>query len=231
MNSPRPRNALRRAALALACAVALPWSATAHAQAYPAKPIRMIVPLAAGSAVDVAARLLAAKMSQNMGQTVVVENVVGAAGIIGASQLAKAAPDGYTIGGFNDSILTMVPNLNPNTPFNPMTDFVHVSRVAIIEFSIAVAANSPWKSAADLVAAAGWLREHLRAPQLLVGHSLGGAAVLVAAADIPEVRAVATGGAPSDTAHVIGLIGDAVATLEDGILVLRVDLRPDAAKK
>ncbi|MFO0124945.1 MAG: Bug family tripartite tricarboxylate transporter substrate binding protein, partial [Betaproteobacteria bacterium] len=101
MKSTRPHNALRRAALALACAVALPWSATAHAQAYPAKPIRMVVPLAAGSAVDVAARLLAAKMSQNMGQTVVVENVVGAAGIIGASQLAKAAPDGYTIGGFN----------------------------------------------------------------------------------------------------------------------------------
>ena len=149
----RKPNPVRRAALALACAAALPWTA-ANAQAYPNKPIRMIVPLAAGSAVDVAARLLAAKMSQNMGQTVVVENVVGAAGIIGASQLAKAAPDGYTIGGFNDSILTMVPNLNPNTPFNPMTDFVPVSRVAIIEFSIAVAANSPWKSAADLVAAA-----------------------------------------------------------------------------
>jgi tripartite-type tricarboxylate transporter receptor subunit TctC len=154
MNLQRPHSPLRRAALALACAAALPWAGAAHAQAYPAKPIRMIVPLAAGSAVDVAARLLAAKMSQNMGQTVVVENVVGAAGIIGASQLAKATPDGYTIGGFNDSILTMVPNLNPNTPFNPMTDFVHVSRVAIIEFSIAVAANSPWKSAADLVAAA-----------------------------------------------------------------------------
>ena len=77
MNSPRPRNALRRAALALACAVALPWSATAHAQAYPAKPIRMIVPLAAGSAVNVAARLLAAKMSQNMGQTINVEHIVG----------------------------------------------------------------------------------------------------------------------------------------------------------
>jgi tripartite-type tricarboxylate transporter receptor subunit TctC len=155
MNLQRPHSSLRRAALALACAAALPWAGAAHAQAgYPNKPIRMIVPLAAGSAVDVAARLLAAKMSQNMGQTVVVENVVGAAGIIGASQLAKAAPDGYTIGGFNDSILTMVPNLNPNTPFNPMTDFVHVSRVAIIEFSIAVAPNAPWKSAADLVAAA-----------------------------------------------------------------------------
>jgi tripartite-type tricarboxylate transporter receptor subunit TctC len=149
----RKPNPVRRAALALACATALPWTA-AHAQAYPSKPIKMIVPLAAGSAVDVAARLLAAKMSQNMGQQVIVENIVGAAGIIGASQVAKAAPDGYTIGGFNDSILTMVPNLNPNTPFNPVTDFVPVSRVAIIEFSIAVATNSPWKSAADLVAAA-----------------------------------------------------------------------------
>lgn len=157
MNTDRTNRLLdpaRRLALGLACAVALPWAGAAHAQAYPAKPIRMIVPLAAGSAVDVAARLLAAKMAQSMGQQIVVENIVGAAGIIGASQLAKAAPDGYTVGGFNDSILTMVPNLNPNTPFNPLTDFVHVSRVAIIEFSIAVPTASPWKSAADLVAAA-----------------------------------------------------------------------------
>jgi tripartite-type tricarboxylate transporter receptor subunit TctC len=93
-------------------------------------------------------------MGQNMGQSIVVENIVGAAGIIGAQQVARAAPDGYTIGGFNDSILTMVPNLNPNTPFNPVTDFSHISQVATIEFSIAVAANAPYKSAADLVAAA-----------------------------------------------------------------------------
>ena len=145
----------RRAALTLAAAAGLALAVPAQAQSgYPNKPIRMIVPLAAGSAVDVAARLLAQKMGANMGQTIVVENIVGAAGIIGAQQLAKAAPDGYTIGGFNDSILTMVPNLNPQTPFNPVTDFVHVSRVATIEFSIAVAANSPWKSAADFVAAA-----------------------------------------------------------------------------
>ena len=145
----------RRLALALAAAATLSLVAPAHAQGtYPTRPIRMIVPLAAGSAVDVAARLLAQKMSVNMGQSIVVENIVGAAGVIGADRVAKAAPDGYTIGGFNDSILTMVPNLNPQTPFNPVTDFVHVSRVATIEFSIAVAANSPWKSAADLVAAA-----------------------------------------------------------------------------
>ena len=145
----------RRAALTLAAAAGLALTLPAQAQSgYPNKPIRMIVPLAAGSAVDVAARLLAQKMGANMGQTFVVENVVGAAGIIGAGQLAKAAPDGYTIGGFNDSILTMVPNLNPNTPFNPVTDFAHISRAAIIEFSIAVPSNSPWKSAADFVAAA-----------------------------------------------------------------------------
>ncbi len=149
----------RRTALAFwstaTAGLALLLTSQVHAQgSYPNKPIRMIVPLAAGSAVDVAARLLAQKMGANMGQTVVVENIVGAAGIIGAQQLAKAAPDGYTIGGFNDSILTMVPNLNPNTPFNPVTDFAAVSRVATIEFSIAVATNSPWKNAADLVAAA-----------------------------------------------------------------------------
>ena len=145
----------RRLALASAGAAALSLALPARAQgSYPNRPIRMIVPLAAGSAVDVAARLLAQKMSVSMGQGIVVENLVGASGIIGASQLAKAAPDGYTIGGFNDSILTMVPPLNPATPFNPVTDFVHVSQVATIEFGIAVPSTSPYKTVPELVAAA-----------------------------------------------------------------------------
>jgi tripartite-type tricarboxylate transporter receptor subunit TctC len=145
----------RRFALTLAAAAGLTLAAPVLAQGtYPNKPIRMIVPLGAGSAVDVAARLLAQKMSENMGQAIVVENITGAAGIIGADRLAKAAPDGYTIGGFNDSVLTMVPNLNKNTPFNPVTDFAHISQVATIEFSIAVATDSKYKSAAELVAAA-----------------------------------------------------------------------------
>lgn len=145
----------RRFALSLAAAAGLALVAPAQAQGtYPNKPIRMIVPLGAGSAVDVAARLLAQKMSENMGQAIVVENITGAAGIIGADRLAKAAPDGYTIGGFNDSVLTMVPNLNKNTPFNPVTDFAHISQVATIEFSVAVAADSKYKTAAELVAAA-----------------------------------------------------------------------------
>src|ERR1700687_5071150 len=79
--------------------------------AYPDRPIKMIVPLAAASAVDVAARIVTQKMSDNMGQQIVIINQAGAAGLIGAEQVARAEPDGYTIGGFNDSIMTMVPNL------------------------------------------------------------------------------------------------------------------------
>ncbi len=155
MNSFNPQRSLRRAVLALAAFAALGIAAQAQAQgSYPNKPIRMIVPLAAGSAVDVAARLLAQKMSVNMGQSIVVENVTGAAGIIGADRLAKAAPDGYTIGGFNDSVITMVPNLNPAMPFDPLTDFAYISRAAVIEFSVAVATDSPFKTVGDLVAAA-----------------------------------------------------------------------------
>ncbi len=145
----------RRLALTLAAAASLALAMPAQAQSnYPNKPIRMIVPLAAGSAVDVAARLLAQKMSVNMGQSIIIENLTGAAGLIGADKVAKSDPDGYTIGGFNDSLLTMVPHLNRNTPFNPVTDFAHVSQVATIEFCIAVATNSPFKNANDLVAAA-----------------------------------------------------------------------------
>jgi len=150
-----PPKPTRRQTLQLAGAAGIACALPLRAQgAYPNRQIRMIVPLAAASAVDVAARLIAQKMATNMGQSIVVENIVGAAGIIGASQLAKAAPDGYTIGGFNDSILTMVPNLNPATPFNTVTDFAHVSQVATIDFSIAAATGAPWKSAAEFVAAA-----------------------------------------------------------------------------
>ncbi len=141
--------------MAIGATLGLMPGASAHAQgAYPNKPIRMIVPLAAGSAVDNAARILAQKMSVNLGQSVVVENIPGAAGIIGADRVAKAAPDGYTIGGFNDSVITMVPNLNPNTPFNTLKDFAFVSLVATIDFGMAVTPSAPYKTVNDLVAAA-----------------------------------------------------------------------------
>ena len=121
---------------------------------YPNKPIRMIVPLAAASAVDVAARILAQKMSQNMGQQVVIENQPGAAGQIGAGNVARAAPDGYTIGGFNDSIMTMLPNMGTKLPWDILKDFEPVSLVATIEWGLVANNAAPYKNAGDLIAAA-----------------------------------------------------------------------------
>ena len=130
-------------------------SAFASAQGtYPDRPIHMIVPLAAASAVDNAARIVAQRMSLNMGQQIVIENQPGAAGLIGAERLAKAAPDGYTIGGFNDSIMTMLPNLHPKMPWDILRDFEPVSLVATVEWGLVVNNDAPYRDAADLIAAA-----------------------------------------------------------------------------
>jgi tripartite-type tricarboxylate transporter receptor subunit TctC len=137
----------------LLAALALAWSALAAAQ-YPGKTILMIVPLQAGTAVDNVARTLGARLSEGLGRPVVVENQPGAAGQIGTERLAKAAPDGYTIGFVNDSILTMLPNLNPKLPYDPLRDLAPVSRVAGNTFAIAVLAGYPAKTLADLIAMA-----------------------------------------------------------------------------
>ena len=126
----------------------------AAAQGYPAKPIRMIVPLAAASAVDNAARIVTQKMSASMGQQFVIENVPGAAGLIGTAQVAKAAPDGYTLGGFNDSIMTMLPNMHANLSWDILKDFEPVSLVATIEWGLVANNAAPFRNAGDLISAA-----------------------------------------------------------------------------
>ncbi|MEO7150594.1 MAG: tripartite tricarboxylate transporter substrate binding protein [Burkholderiaceae bacterium] len=142
------------ALLAVATAAWLALPASAQTGPYPNRPIRMIVPLAAGSAVDTAARIVAQKMSTTMGQSVVVENQPGAAGLVGADRVAKAAPDGYTIGGFNDSIMTMVPALQPKMPWDIVRDFAPVSLVATVEWGLVANPERPYASAAALIAAA-----------------------------------------------------------------------------
>src|SRR4051812_27349500 len=122
--------------------------------AYPRKAILMLVPLQAASAVDNAARIVAQKMSDNMGQPILVENQPGAAGLIGAERVAKAPPDGYTIGGFNDSIMTMLPNVHAKMPWDILKDFEPVSQVASLEWALVAAPTSTYRNAGDLVAAA-----------------------------------------------------------------------------
>jgi tripartite-type tricarboxylate transporter receptor subunit TctC len=133
----------------------LTFTSLAQAQSsYPNKPIKMVIPLAAGSAVDNAARILTQKMSVGLGQSIVVENIAGSAGLIGAGKVAKSAPDGYTIGGYNDSILTMIPHLYKKVEWNALTDFDPLSLVGTIEWGMVVKADSPFKTVADVIAAA-----------------------------------------------------------------------------
>jgi tripartite-type tricarboxylate transporter receptor subunit TctC len=127
----------------------------------------MIVPLAAGSAVDAAARIVAERVSRNIGQSIVIENQPGAAGMIGAERVAKSAPDGYTLGGFNDSIMTMLPNLQPKPQWDILKDFEPISLVATVEWGLVVPSSAPEHSAADLIA------EAKRAPGKL-NYSSGG---------------------------------------------------------
>jgi tripartite-type tricarboxylate transporter receptor subunit TctC len=114
----------------------------------------MIIPLAAASAVDNAARIVAQKMSESMGQQIVIENLPGAAGLIGADRVAKAAPDGYTFGAFNDSIMTMLPNLHEKMPWDTLKDFDPVSLVGTIEWGLIAGNNTPYRNAGDVIAGA-----------------------------------------------------------------------------
>jgi tripartite-type tricarboxylate transporter receptor subunit TctC len=140
--------------LATALALLSGPSADAQTTAYPDRPIKMIVPLAAASAVDVAARIVTQKMADNMGQQIVIINQPGASGLIGAEQVAKAEPDGYTIGGFNDSVMTMVPHLQSNVRWDILKDFEPVSLVATVEWGLIASNKTSYKTAADLIAAA-----------------------------------------------------------------------------
>jgi len=141
----------RDAVLALAAMAAAPRIALA--QEYPAKPILMVMPLQAGSAVDIMMRIVAQKMGDNMGRQIVVENQPGAAGLIGTERVKRAAPDGYTIGALNDSILTMIPNIR-QAPYDPVKDFMPVGIAAGITWVLVVNNDLPVKNVAELIALA-----------------------------------------------------------------------------
>jgi len=140
-------------AFAFALVVAAGIAPFARAQSYPAKPIQMVLPLQAGSSFDVVLRLVAQKMSENLGQAVVVDNQPGAAGMIGAERFMRAAPDGYTLGVFNDSLLTMVPNLR-KVAYDPVTSFSPVSLVVNNSWVLIAHPSLPAKDVAELIALA-----------------------------------------------------------------------------
>ncbi len=140
--------------VAAIAAITMAMSASVtFAQAFPSKPIRLVVPFAPGGTTDIVARIMAAKMTPLLGQPVIVENRGGAGGSIGAAEIAKSAPDGYTIG--MGSVSTMGTNIvaYKNNKMDPVTQFTHITNLASVPGIIEVNKNFPYKDYASLVAA------------------------------------------------------------------------------
>src|SRR5262245_2831515 len=126
---------------------------TASAQSWPDKPVRIVVPLTAGSATDVMARTLANKLSAELGQSFIVENKPGAAGTIGVGTVARAKPDGYTIL-VQSSSYTITPITYPNTPYNTLRDLSGVTPLALLPQALVVSPDKKIASMKELIALA-----------------------------------------------------------------------------
>lgn len=124
----------------------------AHAQPFPSKPIRLVVPFPAGSATDAAARLIGGSVSTAIGQPVLVENKVGADGAISATEVARAAPDGYTLLFATNSPMSAVPALKKQPPYDPIADFTPITDIGRYTFFLVVHPDVPAKTVAELLA-------------------------------------------------------------------------------
>ncbi|MCW5634473.1 MAG: tripartite tricarboxylate transporter substrate binding protein [Rubrivivax sp.] len=135
-------------------AALLPWRAAAQDAAYPSRPVRFIVGFAPGGPADSVTRLFASRLQAQLGQTVIVENVPGAGSTLGIARLSKMAPDGYAIGFAHTASLSIGPSLYKNVGYDPLKDLTPVAKVCEYVNLLAVRADSPWRSLADLLAAA-----------------------------------------------------------------------------
>ena len=177
----------------------------AAAQSWPAKPIRIVVPFAPGGATDVPARLIAPKLSEALGQSVVVENKAGAGGIIGMDYVAKSPPDGYTFVMASNGELVMNPSIYPKLPYSPFTDLVPVAIVVESPLVMIVSPSSPFKSVAEVIAAA-------KAKPGTVTYATAGAGstshvlteMFAQRAGVKLLHVAYKGGAPASTAMVSG---------------------------
>src|SRR3989442_6095827 len=135
-----------------AAAVALACAGGALAQGtFPNRPVTMVVGFAPGGGTDITARIIVKKLSENVGQSIVVENRPGAGGSIAATAVAKAAPDGYTIHLANVGALSVAPHLNSNLPYNPQRDFAPISMAVVLDNVLVVHPSVQAKTLAEYV--------------------------------------------------------------------------------
>jgi tripartite-type tricarboxylate transporter receptor subunit TctC len=146
---------IRLLSIALASAViAISAIAEAGEDGWPERPLRLVVPFPAGSSTDIIARILAQKLSHRLGQQVVIENRAGASGNIGADAVAKAAPDGYTIGIATASTHAVAASLSPNLPYDPIRDFAPVGMIGSQPYVLVLHPALPARNLAELIALA-----------------------------------------------------------------------------
>lgn len=130
------------------------FSTLAPAQSWPEKPVKFIVPFPPGGATDISARLLGEKLSKMWNQSVIIENRGGAGGGVGAAEAARAAPDGYTLFFPSGSVMTANQHIYEKLTYDPEKDFVPVTNVVSGPQVLVVPASAPWKTTAELIAAA-----------------------------------------------------------------------------
>jgi tripartite-type tricarboxylate transporter receptor subunit TctC len=147
-----PQSCLRRALLATGLGLAtLAFAGTAAAQAFPSKPLRIVVPFAAGGAGDLTARIIGAELSQSLGQPVTIENKPGAGGVVAASTVARADPDGHSLFLMSNGT-AVTASLYNNLPYDTLKDLAPVSTLGTFDLAVLVPADSPFKTLGDLVA-------------------------------------------------------------------------------
>lgn len=143
---------LQAAAAALLIALVFAGEVNAQAQAYPSKPIRIVVPYGAGGGIDVISRLVGEKLSQRLGQPVVIDNRPGGGTLLGAEQVAKAAPDGYTLMVTTDATMTINPYLYAKLPYDAVKDFAPITQMVFLNQLLLENPTVPANNLKELIA-------------------------------------------------------------------------------
>ena len=179
---------------AVASSAGLPIAALA--QAFPVKPLRIVVPFAAGGVGDLTARIVAQRLTETLGQPVVIENRPGAGGVVAADTVAKAAPDGHTLFLMSNGTAVSA-GLFRQLPFDTIKDFTPISTLGHFDIVVVTAADSPYKTLADVVAAAKASPNRLNLGSINIGSTQHLAAELFKSSADMDIQVVPFNGTPA----------------------------------